>query len=80
MDLKYVVGVSIQGMVLFHVRNVSGTTDHDTLCGIDVDDPSIGHDGIVNPLPGQKVTCKICKNIVLGVQAMRLRKTDFAEP
>ncbi len=67
----------IDGQAEFHVPNVGGTTDHDTLCGIDADDPAIGQNGFVEPRRGQKITCKICKSIVLGVQEMRLRKTDF---
>lgn len=72
------IGVVIHGTVEWHVPNVSGTTDHDTLCGIDTNDPAIGHDGTVGAKRGQKITCKTCQNIVLGVQAMRLRKSDFA--
>ena len=72
-----VIGVSIDGRVEWHGASV-GPTDYHTMCGIDAEDPQIGHFGTVAAKRGQKINCFQCKAIWLGVRALRLRETDFA--
>lgn len=62
--------------VEWHARG-HGVTDHDTLCGIDANDPGSGHFGCVEAKRGQKVTCRTCKRIWEGVAALKLRANDF---
>ena len=61
----------------WHAPGVFGP-DYDTLCGIDANDPTIGHEGLVTAKRGQKITCMNCKMIWQGVVAMNLRKASFA--
>jgi hypothetical protein len=70
------VGVVIDGEVEWHAPGVVGP-DYDTLCGIDSNDPQIGHQGLVSPKRGQKITCALCKSIWGSVMAMNLRKSNF---
>ncbi len=55
----------------------AGNQDYVTLCGIDGDDPEMGQYGTVEPTAGQKITCAQCKDIWLGVIALKLRASDF---
>lgn len=70
------VGVLIDGVVGWHARGVFD--DYDTLCGIDSNDPSIGHQGLVEPNRGQKIECMTCKNIWTKTISLKLRGPDFA--
>lgn len=72
------VGVLIDGEVTWHAPHAGGN-DYDTLCLIDANDPSIGHEGMVEPRRGQKITCMECKTIWKGVVALRLRESDFKD-
>jgi hypothetical protein len=76
MSINRVVGVTIDGELSWHAAN-HGPTDHHTLCGIDADDPAIGHTGSIRPPRGQKITCVGCYGIWRGVAALRLRADDF---
>ena len=60
----------------WHARP-AGSSDYMTLCGIDGDDPEIGQYGTVEPKAGQKIHCVQCKQIWLGVIALKLRASDF---
>jgi hypothetical protein len=72
-----VVGVLIEGESTWHAPH-AGPGDYNTLCGIDADDPSIGHQGVIETPPGQKITCAQCKLIWEGVRALRLTSRHFA--
>lgn len=52
-------------------------TDHETLCGIDADDPGVGTFGAVNPKKGQKVACRLCINEFRHVKKMSITERDF---
>ena len=52
-------------------------TDHETLCGVDANDCSIGTFGTISPKAGQKVTCKQCSNEFFHVKRMNITKCDF---
>lgn len=69
------VGVMIDGEVSWHAP-ASGAGDYDTLCGIDANDPEIGHAGTVEPKRGRKIECASCRGI--WEAARPLRATDFA--
>lgn len=71
------VGVLIDDKVEWHAPPAGGT-DFDTLCGIDANDPSIGHGGVMTPMRGQKIECEQCRAIWADVIAMQLRKRDFS--
>lgn len=70
------VGVVIDGETEWHAPS-SGVSDYDTLCNLDSRDPAIGHEGVVEPKRGQKITCAICKTIWRNVIDMKLRNSDF---
>lgn len=76
--MKKVVGVEVDGVLTWHAVGV-GPTDHDTLCGIDANDPAIGHTGSVEARRGQKIDCRQCKFIWKNLRELNLRKSDFAE-
>lgn len=63
--------------VEWHISNAGGISDYHTLCGIDADDPSIGHFGCLEYKKGIKITCSECKSIWEGVKAAKIRSTDF---
>lgn len=75
-QMSKVLGVDIDGVVEWHAPNVAGP-DYDTLCGVDADDPAIGHEGLIPAKRGQKITCMQCKMIWEGVVALKLRKSNF---
>lgn len=54
-------------------------SDYDTLCGVDANDPSIGHYGTVPAPRGQRITCTECRQIFERFSALHLRAADFAE-
>lgn len=68
------IGVAINGETTWHCKGGSAG-GYDTLCGIDVDDPTIGHGGEVEARRGQKVTCRGCRLIWEEVTAYR--RADF---
>ena len=70
------VGVMIDGVVEWHAPP-AGKMDYATLCGIDPDDPKIGHEGYVDAPGGQKITCRQCNAIWRDVIALKLRGSDF---
>lgn len=76
--MSRIIGVVIDGETSWHAAN-SGPTDYDTLCGLDANDPTIGHTGLVKWQRGQKITCAVCHGIWSGLAALRLRKSDFAK-
>lgn len=54
------------------VRCESANGSYDTLCGIDSDDPFIGHFGIVPIAINTKIDCKACKNIFNTARKYRI--------
>lgn len=74
--MSNVVGVDIDGVVEWHAIGAGGN-DYNTLCGIDADDPSIGHNGVVKAKRGQKINCAQCYGIWIGVKNMSFRESDF---
>jgi len=67
------VGILIDGTVEWHAPG--GVSDYATLCGLDANDSTVGHEGIVDTPRGQKITCPQCYGIWAGAKA--LRATDF---
>lgn len=74
--MKKIIGVNIDGVTVWHAKNI-GPTDHDTMCGIDADDPILGHLGSVLPPQGTKIDCSKCKFIFIGFRRLGLRKSNF---
>lgn len=74
---KKIVGVSVDGETQWHAVNI-GPTDHHTMCGIDADDPAIGHAGTVTAPRGQKIDCEQCLTMWRGFRSLGLRASDFA--
>jgi hypothetical protein len=70
------VGVMLDGVRTIHAPS-HGYGVYDTLCGIDADDPTIGHEGQFDPHPNEFITCAACYSIWRGVIAMGLREKDF---
>lgn len=73
--LVQLVGVMIDGQKTVHAPNVGGS--YDTLCGIDADDPKIGHGGKFEPHHTEFIDCETCYSIWKGLVAMGLRLKDF---
>lgn len=71
--ISHIVAVKIEGEIQVHSRGAIG--DYDTLCGIDADDPAIGHQGIAELPKEAKITCGACYQIFCA--AWKLRETDF---
>lgn len=61
----------------WHISNTGGVSDYHTLCGIDADDPGVGHFGTVDHKKGIKVTCDTCRAVWEGVKHSNIRTTDF---
>ena len=72
------VGILIDGESTFHAAS-HGHGDYNSLCGIDADDPSIGHGGPVPAARGQKITCQQCFAIWRGTLELKLRASNFDE-
>jgi hypothetical protein len=70
------VGVTIDGAATRHAHGVS--QDFATLCGIDADDPSVGHGGVITAPRGQKITCTQCHTLWMNTIALRLTAKDFS--
>ena len=75
MSAGKVVGVLIDGEPTYHVQGVAN--DYDTLCGLDANDESIGHGGLIGVKRGQKIDCQQCRAVWSGVMAMHLRASNF---
>lgn len=75
MGKSKVVGVMVDGELTFHAAGA--VSDYDTLCGIDANDPRVGHGGQVEVKRGQKITCTECRTIWNNVIRMRLRASNF---
>lgn len=74
--MNKVVGVQLDDGVEWHaVNTVAG--DYDTMCGVDANDPCIGHHGTVEAKKGQKITCQDCYNLWKGVTQLRLKESMF---
>ena len=71
------IGVIVDGNVEWHAHH-HGVGDYNTLCGIDADDPNIGHEGTVEAKRGQKITCQTCREIWRGTVALNLRESSFS--
>lgn len=69
------VGVMIDGELTVHAPGVS--SDYDTLCGIDADDPKIGHEGRVPVHPTKFITCQMCYVVWKRTLELGLREKDF---
>ena len=81
--MKKIVGVILDGEKTYHAPYLGGN-DYDTLCGIDASTDGLGpnrlddeHGGLIDVPKGQKIDCLACKQIFLGFQRLKLRKTDF---
>ena len=74
--MSKVIGVDIDGVVTWHAINPF-TTDYETMCSLDADDPVLGHNGIVKPSKGQKINCDECKMMFESFKSLALKKTDF---
>jgi hypothetical protein len=57
------------------VHCMAGHGDWDTLCGIDANDPTIGHLGTVPVACNTKIDCVACRNI--WVMARNYTPSDF---
>ena len=69
------IAIVIDGEITIHACGEGVGGDFDTLCGIDANDPTIGHTGTA-PMPkGGKIDCKSCHNVWLAAKCVR--KTDF---
>lgn len=75
--MNKIIGVLIDGEASWHAANVGGGPDYATLCGIDPDDPGIGHMGTVEPTRGQKITCQECFSAWRCAIKLKLRQSDF---
>lgn len=75
--MSKVIGLNLGDTVEWHAVNGVAGVDYHTLCGIDADDPGIGHFGTVEPKRGQKIECRACYNIWRGVAEMNLREASF---
>lgn len=73
-----VIGVLIDGEATFHAPGVS-VGGYDTLCAIDANDPHIGHQGLIEARPLQKITCQQCYRIWRDVIAMHLMNNRFVD-
>lgn len=71
-----IIGILLDGESTFHIPNCSGS-DYHSLCGIDGDDPTIGHGGIIAIPKGQKINCTQCKMEWENLMELKLRKSDF---
>lgn len=58
---------------IIHLPDSNG--NYDTLCGIDFNDSSIGHMGVVPTPKNAKVNCLTCKQIFMHCREFKL--TDF---
>jgi hypothetical protein len=74
---QQLVGVIIDGVQTVHAP-ACGSGTYDTLCGIDADDPKIGHGGKFEPHHTKFIDCAACYAIWKGVTEMRLRRSDFS--
>jgi hypothetical protein len=67
------VAVKTHNGISVHCR--CGYGDYDTLCGIDANDPFIGHLGTVSVAINTKIDCAACKAIF--ETAKNYRRSDF---
>jgi hypothetical protein len=67
------VAVKMDDGITVHCQ--CGYGDYDTLCGIDANDPKIGHLGRVPVAINTKIDCAACKAI--WKSASRYRQSDF---
>lgn len=77
--MSKVIGIRVlednKERIEWHAHGV--TSDYHTLCGMDGDDPSIGHLGLISPESSQKITCQDCKTIWKNVMELGLRPSNF---
>lgn len=67
------VAVKLDTGITVHCAATYG--DYDTLCGIDSNDPKIGHFGTVPVHPLARIDCPACRAIVRA--AKLYRESDF---
>lgn len=67
------VGVKLDTGITVHCA--AGYGDYDTLCGIDSNDPQIGHFGTVPVAINTKIDCPACQGIFRA--AKQYRESDF---
>lgn len=72
---RKVIGVDINGEIEWHIVGVMH--DYDTACGLDANDPTLGHQGVVEAKRSQKITCEQCRDLWLRLRELRLRQSDF---
>lgn len=73
--MSKVVGVVVGGMASWHAQGVFD--DSATLCGIEAHDPTLGHQGTVEPKYGQKIECQTCKTMWANTFALKLSIQNF---
>lgn len=71
-----IVALKIDGEIQIHAAG-DGFGDYDSLCGIDADDPKVGHEGYAELPKKAKIDCAACYSHFLS--AKTLRKSDFSE-
>lgn len=71
---KRFIVISVDGKSDSHLPVADKTSDYDTLCGMDGDDPVIGVT-IVN-MEARKVTCKMCYRIWTASRSWK--ESDFS--
>lgn len=76
--MSKIVGVMIGGKPTWHAAP-AGSGNFDTLCRIDADDPTLGHEGLIEAKRGQKINCDDCRAIWSKVVSLRLRSSSFQE-
>lgn len=69
---KY-IAIKIDDIITVHAAGDPGG-GYDSLCGIDSDDPGIGHSEVDVP-KGSKINCSICLNIFTAWE--QFKKSDF---
>jgi len=71
-----IIGILLDGEPTFHIPNCSGS-DYHSLCGIDADDPDIGHGGIIDIPKGQRINCPVCRMEWENLMKLKLKMSDF---
>lgn len=65
----------IDGELTIHIAPGDAPGDYSTLCGVDANDPSVGHEPADVPR-GAKITCKACFGIWKAARLVRVRDFD----
>lgn len=71
------VGVKVQDTIEIHIAGITLPGDYDTLCGMDVTDLKIGHNGYAPITQDEPINCVNCARIFHYVRALDLSDSDF---